>query len=168
MQSGFVEESLFREIQQAVPIVCVDLLVFEDDEAGVRRYGLIARHDTAGITGWNLIGGRIRLDETVAEAAVRHLHETLGSDVQVDPAVFEAAPAAVGQYFPVERPGYPVDERQHAVALTYLAELAGAPIVGGGEALDFCWFTEAQLPRRHEWGFRQFLPVEQMLAVELD
>lgn len=168
MQSGFIDETLFRQIQQLMPVVCVDLLVWQKDEFGVLRYGLIVRDDPNGERGWNLIGGRIRYDETVAEAAVRHLHETLGGLVQIDPAVFETPPAAIGQYFPVDRPGYAIDERQHAVGLTYLVELAGTPLVVGDEALDFCWFTEAELPRRHEWGFRQFLPVEQMLGLELD
>jgi ADP-ribose pyrophosphatase YjhB (NUDIX family) len=135
-----------------VPILCVDLLPRRSAGAGA-RYLLIRRQDRVGRLGWNMVGGRIRIDEPIGDAAQRHLTETLGS--KVSPLARDwTAPDLIAEYARSPGGGAPVDPDQHAVALTYVVDLDGEP-VAAGEATGFAWFEAESLPAAAEFGFGQ-------------
>jgi len=163
----WIEEDLYRRLREVAAMPAVDLLpVLVAD--GAARAGLILRDDAEGGEGWNLIGGGIRRGESIAEAAERHVAETLGPGFRWRRREFERADT-VGEYFPERREGYPHDVRKHSIALSYaiLAEAEAAE--PQGEALDFRWFPlDAELPSPIGFGqepvIRRLLPFARELA----
>jgi ADP-ribose pyrophosphatase YjhB (NUDIX family) len=160
VSTGPVDRDDYAAVQRLVPIACVDALPYR--AAGTSaEVGLIRRWLPDKSTGWNMIGGGIHRGETVSEALTRHLLSSLGSRVVwADPDYDN--PAAVGQYFPQARPGFGVDPRKHAVALTYLVRLSGEP-APREEALDFRWFGRDQLPGGDDVGFGQAAVIERVM-----
>jgi ADP-ribose pyrophosphatase YjhB (NUDIX family) len=101
---------------------------------------------------WCHLGGRVRRNETLRAALLRHLHETLdGARVDLSP---DPQPRHVVQWFPTDGPveiglAHGHDPRQHAVALVFPVRLVGTPDVRpGGEASDFRWWRRDQLDGR--------------------
>jgi ADP-ribose pyrophosphatase YjhB (NUDIX family) len=140
-------DEAWAAVQQAVPIACVDLLPFRPAGPGTSEVGLVRRATPFGPDPrWCHMGGRIRYGETLRDALLRHLHETVdGATVELPP---DPQPAYVMQWFatPTDRAGdgvaYGWDPRRHAVALCFAVTMAGDPVpVPGGEALEFGWFT---------------------------
>jgi ADP-ribose pyrophosphatase YjhB (NUDIX family) len=159
---GPVDEALYAQIRGAVPIACVDALPVRTTPAGP-EVGLILRDLPNGTRGWNLVGGGVYRGETLEEALARHLRDTLGQHVTWDAPAF-GAPDAVGEYLPEPRAGYPCDPRKHAIALTYLVPLDGAP-EPGGEAHAFRWFALDDLPDPDEIGFGQAVVLERLVGL---
>ena len=149
--TGRVPGPLYRFVRGLVPIACVDLLPYRQTQAGT-EIGLILRHDYRSTEVWCFIGGGIHRGESVAAAADRHLHETLGADVSQAGGGLDL-PVAVGEYLPVRFSDEPHDPRKHAIALTYLVELDGIPRPQG-EALAFEWFAADAVPTER-MGFGQ-------------
>jgi ADP-ribose pyrophosphatase YjhB (NUDIX family) len=150
--TGWLSEAAWLAIQGAVPIACVDLLPVRSGQTRhADRVGLIRRLTPFdGEQRWCQVGGRVRLGETVREALMRHLYETL-SGVEVD-LPLDPQPDYVMQWFPdqaaraADGVPYGYDPRRHAVSLSFCFELAGEPRpVPGGEATDFAWFTHDEL-----------------------
>jgi len=115
---------------------------------------------------WCLVGGRIRVGESIREAALRHVRETLGADVRLrwDPILRPI----VAEYLRAPKRGFGLDPRNHCVTPTYALRLVGTP-VPRGEAADFRWFLPNKLPS--EFGFRADLVIRkwlQVLAAEMD
>jgi len=146
----WLDDSDWKRIQTLLPIVTVDALVLEESDPP--RVGLILRETPEGRR-WNLVGGRIRRGESVAEALRRELHDALGerAEFDLDP---DPQPAFVAQYGPFEREPFARDPRKHAVGLTFAVGVRGE-VEPQHEALDFRWFELAALPPREEWGFEQ-------------
>jgi ADP-ribose pyrophosphatase YjhB (NUDIX family) len=149
-RAAWLDEASWAAIQEAVPIACVDLVPVRRQGAE-SRIGLIQRLTPFdGRSMWCQIGGRIRLDETVRAALLRHLGETLTGASWDPPA--DPQPDYVMQWFsspPDDAPvGYGLDPRRHAVALSFRVVLSGDPlVVPGGEALAFAWLTADDLRR---------------------
>jgi ADP-ribose pyrophosphatase YjhB (NUDIX family) len=140
----------------------VDLLPVRSNAASIEA-GLIRRHDADGALGWNLVGGGIYRTESVGEAASRHLRASLGPMVTWDEPDYNR-PETVGEYLPFPRPGAAYDPRKHAIALTYLVVLGGE-ISPAGEALDFRWFRQPDLPLE-SMGFGQDLVLRRILPLD--
>lgn len=157
-EPGFLPASLWADIQQHVPIVCVDVLPMRNDRT---EYGLILRETADEGQKLCLVGGRILRNETVAEAVSRQLLTTLGPDISFDPGD-DPQPAYVAQYFPEPRPDHSWDSRKHAVALTFVIDIAGS-ITPREEALDFVWRPVQEPPLRAEMGFAQHRAVHRCL-----
>lgn len=136
--TGWLSDEEWEWARARMPVICVDLVPLT-----ASHVGLILRNTPAG-DAWCLVGGRIRRGEAIGEAAMRHLHETLGSRADIEPVSW-ASPDVVAQYFTEERPGHPVDPRQHSIALTYRVALHG-DVVASGEAMSFAWFPWDALP----------------------
>jgi ADP-ribose pyrophosphatase YjhB (NUDIX family) len=147
-----LSDDKWEEVQSLMPIACVDLLLWTR-HAGAVKVLLIERVGPDSLTGWTLVGGRIELDETVEEAAARHLAQTLGAEVQIR-GMDERFPDAVWQYFRGHRDGYGFDPRKHAVAATYVAEVLGRVEIGG-EAIGHRLFALESLPSRRDFAFGQ-------------
>lgn len=157
MSEAWLEEAEWARIQQAVPIVCVDVLSLRFSDHGLSRHieavGLILRDTPHQGQRWCLIGGRVLRGESLGEAVGRQMHSALGHDIHFS---IEDAPQPlyVAQYFPARRADLPVDPRKHAVAMTYALGIAGTP-VAQNEALEFAWFDPSHLPPRRMFGFEQ-------------
>lgn len=144
----------WRQIEGLVPIVCVDVLPWRVRPDGGREFVLIERVDDTGENHrYNLVGGRVLVDETLGGALARHLTETLGPDASwtFDDVGF---PPCVEQYLRTPHDGYGYDPRHHAIALSYTFEVTGE-LEAGGEASGLGFFAEDALPGPSAIGFQQ-------------
>lgn len=155
LNSGFLDDETYALIQRSVPIATVDLLCLFSDRSE-RPLLLIERADGHGQPGLlNLIGGRIRLGESLEAAAMRHLHETLGEAVLVEPRDW-GRPEWVAVYPKATTGPGPFDPRQQSISPTYLLRCSGEPVVGPeGEATGLAWFDPEGLPAAERFGFGQ-------------
>jgi len=154
---------LYALVRRAVPIVCVDTLPYRMVGADLEA-GLIRRVAEDGrSTGWALVGGRVRREETLQEALERHLCGSLGKNAQWHLPYEVERPLFAAQYFPHPRAGQRPDPRQHAIALSYLVEVTGE-VSARGEALDFRWFQLESLPPSHEIVFGQASVIEALVS----
>jgi len=112
-------------------------------DGAVTHVGLIRRESPFGEV-WCHVGGRQERLESVRDAAVRTLGETLHP---LDEVVAADEPYLVQEYFPDVRPGAGVDPRKHAVAVCFTADVpAGRALSPRGEATAFAWFPVDALP----------------------
>ena len=157
----WLDETTWHQVQELVPIACVDIIPLRTPASSdSMSIGLIRRHTPHQGERWCVVGGRVLRNESLAEAVTRHLHETLGSEIDFDTS---SAPLFIAEYFTTRRPGFLYDPRQHAIAATYAFEIRGEPRASG-EASRFQWFHSASLPPRDEFGFQQDLVVEKALT----
>lgn len=70
----FIEETLYAEIVQSMPIPCVDLAVM--DNAG--KILLLKRKNEPALNQWWFPGGRVLFNELRSDAAMRKLREECG------------------------------------------------------------------------------------------
>jgi ADP-ribose pyrophosphatase YjhB (NUDIX family) len=147
---AWLSENDWHLVQKSVPIACADVLPIRDTAKGI-EIGLIYRHTPHQGTRWVTIGGRILLNEPLHDAVTRQMRETLGGRVH---CVVADYPIAVVQYFSRRIKGHAYDPRQHAIGLTYAVRLSGR-IGARGEALEFRWFSRAELPSTRHIGFGQ-------------
>lgn len=145
---SFLPADLYAQIEQSMPIACVDFVPVRRDKNGIpAEVGLILRESPFGQV-WCHLGGRIQYGETLANAIQRHSRESLGAvpHVGVDPQ-----PMWVYQWFP-ERVApsdgltFGADPRKHAIGLSFIVDLGEQLITPANEALDFAYFDVAELP----------------------
>jgi hypothetical protein len=149
-----IDDELWVRIQESVPIVSVDLLPVREPADRERAVGLIQRSypDGSGRLVWSPIGGRLRRDESLRSALLRHVSATLVGvtpDLPPDPQ-----PGYVMQWLsqPPDRERFGVDPRKHSVGLTFVCPLVGEPAVDpAGEAVAFGWFSEAEVRGLDLW-----------------
>lgn len=162
MSALWIEDAEWSRIQRLIPIVCVDVLALRAGSKGYTSAGLILRHTPHQGDRWCLVGGRMRLGETIVEAVERHMYGTLGPDVRFSLPTSQQ-PCYIAQYMPYPRDDFPVDPRKHAIALTFALEVAGRPLPRD-EALDFEWFALDRLPAAEAFGFQQNQVVDSCLS----
>lgn len=150
----YLPEQTYELVRASVPIASVDLLPWRETDDGEREVLLIRRLDRRGSPCWCWIGGRIHIDEPIAEAARRHIAETVGTDLVTEPIV-ASHPDLVVEYQRTPRDDGPYDESQHSIGLTYLVETSGGELDPGGEALEARWFPCADLPEDDDFSFGQ-------------
>ena len=151
---AWLNDDDYRLVQRSVPIACVDIAPLRLGAGGaIDSIGLILRDTPHQRRRWCLVGGRVQRDESLAEAAARHLRQTLGEAIRFSIALDEQ-PVYVSQYFTSAREVGVVDPRQHSIAVNYLVTLEGA-VTPMGEAHDFRWFPVGALPPAGEFGFEQ-------------
>jgi ADP-ribose pyrophosphatase YjhB (NUDIX family) len=134
---------------QHLPIACVDILPIRRSSTGrTTHVGLIRRDSPMGQR-WCHLGGRVWLGESLADAATRHLQDSI---TETELSALAPGPYFVNQYFQTPRPGMGLDPRKHAIASCYLAEFPGEshPIAHGVEALEFQWFAMDNIPSQSE------------------
>lgn len=159
MNNQWLPSNVWSQVQQSVPIACVDVLAMK---AGPPPHaGLIWRNIMEGKQGWCLIGGRLLRDEPLKDAITRQIREALGEAITFT-LPDDPQPIYVGQYFTSQQPMGGTDPRQHAIGLTFALGISG-DFRPQGEALDFRWFEISQLPAAHEFGFGQDRIVESVL-----
>jgi len=142
----FLPDHLYRQIEESVPIACVDFVPTRVTLDGAREFGLILRESPYGQV-WCHLGGRIMRGETIAAALQRHADDTLGARLELP---LDPQPTYTYQWFPAaDAPAdgtpYGRDERKHSIGMAFLAPLVGDP-TPRHEAIDFAWFTSAGVP----------------------
>lgn len=124
--SHTLTDELYKELCKAVPIPCVDIVVFKDEKL------LLLKRAIEPLKGyWCLPGGRITKGETPEEAAHRKVMEETG--------IIVYAFVAVGtfNYFHKER---------HDIALTYLVRTASDKVVLNFQHDECKWVTGDTIP----------------------
>lgn len=142
----FLPADLYSQIEQSMPIACVDFVPVRTAVDGRREIGLILRDSPFGEV-WCHLGGRVNRGETIAQALRRHARDTLDVDLAIEP---NAQPDYVYEWFPPEiAPGdgtlHGDDPRKHAIGLSFVVELVGDPSPRN-EASNFGWFPPEELP----------------------
>jgi ADP-ribose pyrophosphatase YjhB (NUDIX family) len=164
-QVGWVPEEEWRLIEGRVPIACIDVLPWRRSPGGDIEVGLISRIDANdGETRLNLVGGAIRLNESVELAVERHVRETLGPKVHWEARDY-STPEFAGQYLTYPTSTYGYDSRHHAVSFSYTLEIWGE-VEAQGEARSITYFPVTDLPAMDLIGFAQG-PVVHALASTL-
>ena len=153
MRPGFIPQPEYDRVRELVPIACVDLLPVQAGREG-NECLLIRRSERGARDGWALIGGRIEIDESIGDAAARHLTETLGQSARIGGDVDWGTPDAVAEYSRGDGTGQTgtFDPEQHSIALTYRIRIevpdsrSGEAPEAHGEALEARWFPAAAIP----------------------
>lgn len=141
--SAWLSEKEWAWAQESLPIVCVDAMPVSFHESEL-RIGLILRETPQQGQRWCLVGGRLRMDESLSNALNREWQSAFGEQL---------SPTAVSKPYIVEyqrsySPGHPWDPRKHAVSATYSVLTRKTLTPHGTEALDFRWFAIDELDDR--------------------
>lgn len=141
---GYLDQKTWELIQASIPVPCVDIYpVIRDSEGKITHLGMIERvAPFQGGRSWCHVGGRIFLNETVAEALNRHSVETLGVDIS-EKLGDTPQPGWVEEYLRVlpSVDGHGYDPRKHAISLSFAIDYPEDTLnVVGGEGLKFQWF----------------------------
>jgi len=156
MKTQWLDPPKWREIQELVPIACVDILplrLLRGDRNTIEALGLIMRETPHQGRRWCLIGGRLCRNESLHDAINREIRDALGNDLRFT-IKEDVQPDFVAEYFTVPRDNGGFDPRQHAIGLTFCVPIKGK-IRPQGEAISFAWFNCFQLPPPEEFGFDQ-------------
>ena len=154
MTRQWLDSLKWSEIQELIPITCVDILPLRlllGDSNTIEAAGLIFRETPHQGNRWCLIGGRLGRNESFKEAVSREIYDTLGNELHYT-VNEDVQPDFVAEYFSVHRDNKCFD--QHAIGLTFCIPMIGE-IHPQGEAISFRWFKINQLPTPNEFGFQQ-------------
>ena len=142
-EPGWLADDELAQIRRRLPLIYVEAVPVRVDGLGqVTEVGLLLRVGTTGSIARTIVSGRVMYGETLRDALFRHLEKDLG------PMAFPQLPASpvpfqVAEYFPSPSPTQYTDERQHAVALSYVVPVTGT-CDPRQDALELTWMsTEA-------------------------
>lgn len=127
-----------------VPVVTVEAACLSPDG----EFALIRRLDREGREGWALPGGRVDLEEALADAVLRHVEADLPGGYWELP---RTEPVAVIEYRS-SADARPRDTEQHSVSIVFVARGSGE-LNYGAEVIDAKWFPLDQLPANSEFAF---------------
>ncbi len=134
----WIEPVEFARIQALVPMVCINVLPVRVEAGRVVGVGLILRRTPEGER-WCTVGGRLRRNETFAEAITRELLATLGPDIRFE-LTPDTRPQYVQPYYTRPRATGGHDSRQHSIGLSWAVPISGTVRVGG-KAWSFAGFA---------------------------
>jgi ADP-ribose pyrophosphatase YjhB (NUDIX family) len=134
-------QELFLFISRLIPMVNVDLLIYDEH----RRLLLTWRDDDIHGTGWHVPGGMIRFKETAGERIRATAMDELGAEV-----TFEGTPIVEEIIDPVRQ------TRGHHVSLVYRCRLLTQPNEAGR-------FTGGR-PTRGQWAWHASCPADIITA----
>lgn len=145
------------------PIPCVDGAALRKGENGYEA--LAVRRGTGLYKGkLCLVGGGVRLGESIDEALRRHFQTDLGAELVFLSPLEE--PAAFFQYYSpnkdmVPKKGFLPEPSKHSFAPVYAVKLLGDPtnfgatLHGGQEVIGFEWITLDAFPESSEFAYEQ-------------
>ncbi len=124
---------LYRKIQAATPVLCVDLVVVDQK----RKTFLLVKRANSPLKGkWFLPGGRVYKNEKLKEAALRKLREETGLRGRV------VRELGVWEYIS-EKSGYFRGVNLHSVSAVYLVEIVGGKkVILDNQSFGAEWFNE--------------------------
>ena len=145
MNAGWLDEATWELVQRSTSIPCVDIVPVRMVD-GQREIGLIRRtFPGTDRSVWCQLGGRIEYLETVRNALLRHLAQTLIGVTVALPS--DPQPDYVMQWFPSPHlDNYGEDPRKHAIALSFVLQVeTNGEVVPAGEAKQFSWVKAQHL-----------------------
>ena len=110
---SYISPPLYKKIIQAMPIPCVDLLIYRGDS-----FLLLKRTNEPAKGLWFVPGGRIHKNETIIHAARRKAIQELGMELIID--------RVLGTYEVFFKTG-PFGDEVHNIVITILARIKGNP-----------------------------------------
>jgi Domain of unknown function (DUF4916) len=137
---GWLGDDELAAIRLRLPLLYVEAVPVRVDGMGkVTEVGLLLRVGSTGSIARTIVSGRVMYGETLRDAMFRHLEKDLG------PMAFPQLPASpvpfsVAEYFPTPSPSQYTDERQHAVALSYVVPVTGT-CDPRQDALELTWMS---------------------------
>lgn len=161
MAGGNLSDQLWATIQASVPIFCVDVVPVRIAEPGHVEIGLVLRDTPLQGERWCAIGGRLLLDESIADAVGRQLRAAIGSSLIMSSA--PPLPPLLVEYARFPRLDGPQDPRQHSISATVPVQMSGDGVVQGEEAHAFKWWAAGDL-NGDVMGFGQEHIVPRLLA----
>jgi len=142
----YVSDELYAQITASFPVVCIDVIPVD---LANQKIGVITRATGNEANRLALIGGRIRKDESIKDAILRHLNNDLGiTEFSFYKTNNEETPFTVQQYSHSNSQidGYDCyDPTKHSIGLTYLITINQTPDPKS-EACDFHWIDLSEIP----------------------
>ncbi|MBS6030567.1 MAG: NUDIX hydrolase family protein [Kocuria rhizophila] len=137
--SWLSEEDLNRA-RATLPIVYVQAIPVRLDPLGcLSEIGLLLTANDEGRMVRTFVSGRVMYRETVRAALLRHLEKDLGR-LAMPQMPSTTVPFAVSEFFPSPSETGLTDDRQHAVALSYIIPVRGE-CEPRQDALQLSWMT---------------------------
>ena len=127
---GLVPNNMFTKHERLFPKVTVDIVVV------YARSFLLVRRSSKNSSGrglWATVGGHLRKNETLENAAARILERETG--ITVDKSKFKLL--GVNQYF---------DEKVHCVSMVFKTTSPSKSVVLDDTSSEYGWFTRESLP----------------------
>lgn len=157
----YVSDELYAQITASFPVVCIDVIPVDITK---QKIGVITRATGNEANKLALIGGRIRKDESIKNAILRHLETDLGvTEFSFYITNNESTPFTVQQYShsnsPIDRYGC-YDPTKHSIGLTYLIEINQQP-KPKKEACGYHWIGLNEIPK--ETAFNQGVVMKKAL-----
>jgi colanic acid biosynthesis protein WcaH len=127
---GFVPNSIFTKHEHLFPKVTVDIIV-----AHARSFLLVRRSskNSSGRGLWATVGGHVRKNETLENAAVRILERETGITADMSKLTF----IGVNQYF---------DKQVHCVSMVFKITARSKSVVLDETSSEYGWFTSESCP----------------------
>jgi len=122
VNTGWVDEDLFKKFRELMPLASVDILAVHED-----RLLLMLRNKEPGKDLWFVPGGRIRYGETLRQAAARKLREETG----LSASMLEKK-GVMCHFWP----------ESHYVSTFFLAYVTNDKITPNEEHRDYKWVSE--------------------------
>ncbi|MCT1803052.1 DUF4916 domain-containing protein [Kocuria sp. WRN011] len=137
---GWLSEDDLNHARSLLPIVYIQAIPVRLDPLGcISEIGLLLQGTSEGHMVRTFVSGRVMYRETVRAALLRHLEKDLGS-LAFPQMPSSTVPFAVSEFFPSPSETGLTDDRQHAVALSYIIPVRGE-CEPRQDALQLSWMT---------------------------
>ena len=137
---GWLSEDDLNRARASLPIVYVQAIPVRLDPLGcLSEIGLLLTPNDEGRMVRTFVSGRVMYRETVRAALLRHLEKDLGP-LAMPQMPSTTVPFAVSEFFPSPSETGLTDDRQHAVALSYIVPVRGE-CEPRQDALQLSWMT---------------------------
>ena len=135
---GWLPSDEINRMRREIPIPYVVVVPVRTDDLGrVAQIGSLLRVTDDGGIERTLIAGRVLYHESLREAVARNVAKDLG-DIALPQLPISLQPFTVAEFFPTPGLSDYYDPRQHAIALCYVAPIAG-DCKPQDETLDVEW-----------------------------
>lgn len=144
--SGWLSEEELLTARRRLPMVYVQAIPVRLDPLGyLSEIGLLLQATSGGKMVRTFVSGRVTYRETIRAALMRHLEKDLGP-MAFPQLPVSTTPFTVSEFFPSPSETGLTDDRQHAVALSYIVPVTGecAP---RQDALELSWMTPEEALR---------------------
>ncbi len=159
--NSYVSNELYKQITDAFPVICVDVVPVDIKHGLI---GTITRATGRDANKLALVGGRIRKNETISQAILRHIQTDLGlNNFSFLPTNSEDAPFLVQQYGHGNAKTEKFecyDPTKHSIGLTYIIEIKETP-EPKHEASEFHWLGINDIPK--DTAFNQGVVMKKIL-----
>jgi len=121
-----IEEILYNNIIDVLPIVCVDGFIIKDG-----KILLLKRNNYPAMNEWWVPGGRVIKNETLVDSIIRKVKDETGLDVDI-----------ISQIGVTET----IFERKHTINICFDLSAKSSEVTLNSEHSEFKWFSLIDLP----------------------